>query len=109
MEKTVKNKLVRDKIPQIIKSQNYTCEYHLLTDIEYVKELKAKIIEEAKELSEDYNLEELADVYEVMLAIANNLGYSLKDIEEKANFKRQRKGSFHNKVFLESYQKNTDK
>ena len=47
MEKTVKNKLVRDKIPQIIESQNYTCEYHLLTDIEYVKELKAKIIEEA--------------------------------------------------------------
>ena len=107
MEKTIKNKLVRDKIPEIIESQNYTCEYHLLTDKEYTQELKAKIIEEAKELSEDYNLEELADVYEVMLAIAKNLGYSLQDIEEKANFKRQRKGSFDKKIFLEYYQKNS--
>jgi len=63
-------KLVRDKIPEIIKSEKRNCEYYIASDFEYSVELFKKIVEEAIEVQEskskDDLLEELADVIEVI-------------------------------------------
>jgi predicted house-cleaning noncanonical NTP pyrophosphatase (MazG superfamily) len=102
---TTKNKLVRDNIPDIIESEGYEVHYHILDKDEYTIGLKNKLREEVEELNVDENLEELADVYEVLMAMANNLGYSKEKVEEAAKEKRDRKGSFKNRVYLEWYDK----
>ena len=61
------NKLVRDKIPNIIvKDGNKICAIERLTDEEVMKYLYDKLLEEANEVIQDKNIEELADVLEVM-------------------------------------------
>ena len=63
------HKLVRDKIPEMIREQGETPVFRILEQEEYLKELDRKLHEEIREYQEDKSLEELADVLEVMLAI----------------------------------------
>ena len=63
------NKLVRDKIPQIIESQGKKCKLYVATGEDYQNRLKDKLIEEAKEFFENPCVEELADVQEVVDAL----------------------------------------
>ena len=56
------NKLVRDKIPEIIKSEGTVPITHIASDEEYKQKLKAKFQEEVDEFLEDNNKEELADI-----------------------------------------------
>ena len=63
------HKLVRDKIPEMIREQGETPVFRILEQEEYLKELDRKLDEEIREYQEDKSLEELADVLEVMLAI----------------------------------------
>lgn len=95
------NKLVRDKIPEIINSDNKTAITRELDDAEYLKELNIKLQEEVKEYLEDYNVEELADIVEVIYGILNAKKVSNIEFEQIRNDKVEKRGAFNKKIFLE--------
>lgn len=100
----VYNKLVRDKIPEIIEGKNETPVTRILDDDEYKLELEKKLYEEYKEVIEssgEDRLFELADMIEVIKSLALLSGKTLEDIIELANGKRNKRGGFEKKVFLE--------
>ncbi len=96
------NKLVRDKIPEIIEKDGRTCKTHILTDEEYIDALEEKLNEEVAEYQKDKNLEEMADVLEVLQAICLARGYSLDELEALREKKANSRGGFSKKIFLES-------
>ncbi len=106
MISTTYNKLVRDNIPNIITSNGAIPNIRILNDKEYSNCLRDKLVEEVKEfLSEGTdNIEELVDIYEVILAILSNNNISFKTFEEIRNQKAHEKGLFKDKVFLLSVQ-----
>lgn len=98
----VYNKLVRDKIPEIIEADGKTCKTRILSNEEYIAALEAKLNEEVSEYQADKNLEEMADVLEVLQAICVARGYSLEKLEELRAKKAEGRGGFAEKIFLES-------
>lgn len=94
------NKLVRDKIPEIIKADGKTCKTEILSDDEYLKMLDAKLDEELAEYHKDQNIEELADLMEVIYAAAVARGYSVDELEKVRVKKAEERGGFRNKVLL---------
>ena len=74
----IHNKLVRDKIPEIIENTGKKAYCHVLAEEEYLSELDKKLNEECVEYQVDKSLEELADMLEVMYAIAEARGFSCK-------------------------------
>jgi len=78
------NKLVRDKIPEVIKATGKECDFEIAPKEERYKLLEAKLNEEVNEFLEDKNLEELADVMEVLFGLADSLGYGIIDQDMKA-------------------------
>ena len=101
----VYNKLVRDKIPEIIEADGKTCKTRILSDEEYIAALEAKLNEEVAEYQSDKNLEEMADVLEVLRAICLARGYSLEELEAVRANKVEERGGFVKKIFLESVEK----
>ena len=97
----VYNKLVRDKIPEIIEADGKTCKTRILSDEEYIASLDAKLNEEVAEYQADKNLEEMADVLEVLQAICLARGYSLEELEALRAKKSNERGGFADKIFLE--------
>lgn len=98
----VYNKLVRDKIPEIIESDGKTCKTCILSNDEYIDALEAKLNEEVAEYQADKNLEEMADVLEVLQAICIARGYILEELEAMRAKKAEEKGGFAGKLFLET-------
>ncbi|MHB1865191.1 MAG: phosphoribosyl-ATP pyrophosphohydrolase [Candidatus Saccharimonadales bacterium] len=97
------NKLVRDKIPQIIKSSGKSpITNRIDNDSDYLHALLDKDREESAELADNPSLEELADKLEVLYAIAIHLGYSPQDIETERAKKAEERGGFEGSIFLES-------
>lgn len=94
------NKLVRDKIPEIIRLDGKECEIEIASKEEHFKLLKQKLIEETEEFMEDENLEELSDVMEVLFALARNLGYSEEDLLNKRQDKKKKRGGFNEGIVL---------
>lgn len=74
----IHNKLVRDKIPEIIEQSGKKAVTHILREEKYLAALETKLNEEVAEYQEDKNLEELADVLEVLQAICVAKGYTLE-------------------------------
>ena len=100
----VYNKLVRDKIPEIIEGKNETPVTRILNDDECKLKLEKKLYEEYKEVIEssgEDRLFELADMIEVIKSLALLSGKTLEDIIELANGKRNKRGGFEKKIFLE--------
>ena len=97
----VHNKLVRDKIPEIIEGDGKTCVTHILSDKEYIAALEAKLNEEVSEYQADKNLEEMADILEVLQAICVARGYRLDELEAMRKKKSDERGGFSDKIFLE--------
>lgn len=95
------NKLVRDKIPEIIKADGKECKTRILSKDEYIAALETKLNEEVAEYQEDKNLEEMADVLEVLQAICLARGYSLDELEAMRIKKAKERGGFKDKIFLE--------
>lgn len=95
------NKLVRDKIPEIIKNNNENCITRILSDEEYLDELNKKIQEEMKEYLESGDIEELADMEEVLRAILDAKKCSYQEFEKIRMDKVNKRGAFKNKIFLE--------
>ena len=97
----VHNKLVRDKIPEIIEAAGKQSVTHILSDEECITALETKLNEEVSEYQEDKNIEEMADVLEVLQAICIARGYTLDQLEEVRAKKAQERGGFNEKIFLE--------
>lgn len=100
------NKLVRYKIPDIIKFSGKQAVTHVLTDEEYLAELDRKLSEECAEYQADKSLEEMADVLEVLYAIAAAHGYSVEELERVRAEKAEKRGGFADKIFLEEVLEN---
>ena len=99
--RAVHNKLVRDKIPEIIEKASKTAYTHILSDEEYISELDKKLGEEFAEYQADKNIEELADMLEVMYAIAEARGWSVSELEAVRRDKAEKCGGFKKKIYLE--------
>ena len=99
--RAVHNKLVRDKIPEIIEKAGKTPVTHILSEEEYITELDRKLNEECAEYQADKNIEELADMLEVMYAIAEARGWSVSELEAVRRDKAEKRGGFRDKVYLE--------
>ena len=95
------NKLVRDKIPEIIKKAGKKAYTHILSEEEYITELDKKLNEECAEYQADKNIEELADMLEVMYAIAEARGWSVSELEAVRREKAEKRGAFERRIFLE--------
>lgn len=98
------NKLVRDKIPNIIKEKGETPVVRTLDESEYKNELEKKLYEEYKEVIEatgSDRVEELADMLEVIRALANLENKNLNDVIAIADRKNEKRGAFEEKIFLE--------
>lgn len=95
------NKLVRDKIPEIIEIGGKTCVTHVLNEVDYVKALERKLNEEVVEYQTDKSLEEMADVLEVLQTICIARGYSLEELEDMRKKKASERGGYKERVFLE--------
>lgn len=96
------NKLVRDKIPEIIEADGKTCEIEILSDEDYLKALDAKLDEELAEYHKDQNVEELADLLEVIYACAEARGSSKEELESTREKKAKIRGEFGKKFFLKN-------
>lgn len=94
------NKLVRDKIPELIAAKGEHCSIRVLEDEEYRICLEQKLDEEVGEYHRDRNLEELADILEVVYALADSLGTSRQELMEVYHAKHQQRGGFSEKIFL---------
>ena len=93
-------KLVRDKIPQIIEAQGEIPLTRTLKTDEYLCSLNEKLREEMEEYLEDGSIEEMADLIEVARAIIAARGYSWEDVEEIRKAKAIKNGAFENRVYL---------
>ena len=100
----VYNKLVRDNIPTIIEGKGETPVTRILDDAIYKIELEKKLNEEYQEVlaaNGDDRVEELADMLEIMRALAKLEGKTLQDVIEIADIKSEKRGAFEKKIFLE--------
>jgi len=95
-------KLVRDKIPEIIRKNGETPTIRKLGDEEYSIELSKKLQEEVNEYLADGNIEELADIEEVLRALVALKGVSYEDFDKMREEKCEKRGAFKDRVFLES-------
>ena len=101
MVEIIFNKLVRDGIPDKVLNNGETPIYRTLNDDEYKIELLKKLIEEARELLETPNIEERADIAEILKSIDGIYAFSQSDIESVRIEKLHKRGGFSKKIFLE--------
>ena len=94
------NKLVRDNIPDIIKNQGEKPYVSVLDDKRYNTQLRKKLKEEVREYLISEEIEELADIIEVVEAIANHKGSSLEKVLEIKEKKAVKNGKFEKRLFL---------
>ncbi len=96
------NKLVRDKIPQMIESQGEKPVIRILGEEEYHAALEQKFLEEAGEYRESRELAELADILEVVFALCEADGHTLEELDTACRKKHEARGGFAERVFLVS-------
>lgn len=94
------NKLVRDRIPEIIEASGECCKTRILSDEAYLKILDAKLDEELAEYHKDQTIEELADLLEVIRAATTARGYTLEELEAVRAEKAEKRGGFEKKILL---------
>ena len=96
------NKLVRDRIPEIVAASGKSCTTEILSDEEFLRMLDAKLDEELAEYHKDRNIEELADLLEVIRAAAIARGYTLEDLERARAEKAAKRGGFEKRILLKT-------
>jgi len=105
MSVTIHNKLVRDRIPEIIAANGDIPATRVLDRDEYREALMAKLGEEAEELRtapEAERIGELADLQEVLNALARSYGFSPAEVTFAADRKHSDRGGFDGRIYLES-------
>lgn len=100
----VYNKLIRDKIPDIIKKENKKFNIRILDDEEFKFEIIKKIGEEYQELlnskNNDEEIEELADLFELIITLSGVFDLSLDELNTYRMTKKEKRGGFDEKIFL---------
>ncbi|MGG2093411.1 nucleoside triphosphate pyrophosphohydrolase [Bacillus sp. S13(2024)] len=98
------NKLVRDRIPEMIESNGKTFTTRTLNEKEYIEEVCKKTGEELAEYVEaetlEHKIEELADLLELVNALAQYEGVALEDVEKVRKEKEEKRGGFGGRIFL---------
>jgi predicted house-cleaning noncanonical NTP pyrophosphatase (MazG superfamily) len=94
------NKIVRDKIPEIIRNSGRTCEYKILGESEVKGALKEKLIEKAQIFSVRPSEDELSDIYELLEAIVETFDFEPMHIDYLKIQNKENKGTYSEKVFL---------
>lgn len=100
MKEIIYDKLVRDKIPEIIEKSGKQCKTEILSDEKYLEMIDKKLNEELAEYHEDQNIEELADLLEAIYAATKARGYSIEDLEKVRAKKAEKRGGFDKKILL---------
>lgn len=95
------NKLVRDRIPEIIKENGDVAITHIADDKEYKKSLIKKLKEEVDEFLKDPNKEEIADILEVLYAVCDLQGVSKEEVESIRRKKAEKRGGFKKRIILD--------
>lgn len=98
----VYRKLVRGRIPEIIEREGRACDLRVLPPEEYPLALMTKLREEVDEVATSGEVGELADILEVVYAIAEHKGLSRADLEELCRRNRDERGGFERRLFLNS-------
>lgn len=101
MSEKIINKLVRDKVIETIREQGNTTIFHFADKEEYFEYLKKKLIEEVNEYLNDLNIEEFADVVEVMRTIAEIKNIDYSNLEQIIKEKNAKAGKFTQQIILE--------
>ena len=96
------NKLVGDKIPEVIEKQDKVCEVEIVEGAAIRSRLEDKMLEEFNEYLADKNLEELADMLEVVFGLAYHQGYSEAELLAKRDEKRAARGGFEKGIVLKA-------
>jgi len=98
------NKLVRDRIPEIIRENDDECDCQIMNDDEFRKMLKEKLVEEAVELvkanSKKKMVNELADISEIIETILDSEQITAQEVETKKKEKKEERGGFEKKIKL---------
>ena len=99
------NKLVRDKVPDIIESTGSECKFHVAAYEEFLLKLKEKLLEEAQEFFDNPCVEELADIQEVLDTISQ---IHYWDVYGARHDKRYLRGAFWNRYVLDEVKEASD-
>ena len=98
------NKLIRDRILEIIESVGERPYWRVLNKKDYLREIKKKILEEAKELTKAKNkkeiINEIVDIQELIDVLASEIGLTKSKIKKQQKIKNKKRGGFRNKLFL---------
>ena len=95
------HKLVRDKIPDIIRAGGSECVCSVLDKEDYLRMLDEKLQEELLEYQESHDMEELADMLEVIRAVISAHGCTWEDVEKIRLSKKEKRGGFEKRILLE--------
>ena len=96
------DKLIRDKIPEIIEQSGKKCIIEVMDNDTYIEYLDQKLNEELAEYQQDKSIEELADLLEVMYAVVTARGYSVAELERIRLEKAEKRGAFEKRLLLKS-------
>lgn len=95
-------KLVRDRIPEIIEADGKICDWEILSDADYLRLLEEKLNEELEEYQLSKSLEELADLLEVIQAVLKARGWTWEELEQVRAEKAAKRGGFEKKILLKA-------
>ena len=105
------NKLIRDRILEVIKGAGERPHWRILNKKEYFEEVKKKVVEEAKELTEEAKelikvknkkeiLNEVVDIQELLDVLISELGLTKSQIKKQQKIKNKKRGGFKKRLFL---------
>jgi predicted house-cleaning noncanonical NTP pyrophosphatase (MazG superfamily) len=94
-------KLVRDNVPRIMIEMGKEPKTHIASEDEYEESLITKLKEELTEVEEDRNIEEIADLIEVAIALAKKYGSTEESINKIRSEKNAKNGAFEKRIILE--------
>lgn len=95
------NKLVRDRIIEIIEAKGEVAKWHVADDAEYRMKLRRKLLEEVEEFLAAESVEEMADVFEVIDVLLTLKGWKREDVLKAQQEKRLKRGGFDGRIILE--------
>ena len=95
------NKLVRDRIPEIIRKKGDVAITHIADEVEYAQKLREKLLEEVREFQDAETVDELADILEVLDAIIDFKKFDREEVQRVKSKKAEERGAFRERIVLD--------